>query len=180
MQCFKDFKDIYSEGRMIMGIVRSEADLIKVVEHYSDTIYKTALSYTKCKATAEDILQETLMKYMLCETHFENENHLKAWLIRVTINECKKFYRLFWNSKRIPLEDIYSFETPERHEIFFAVMALPVKYRMIIHLFYYEGFSVKEISKLLNKNENTVLSLLHRARKMLRSEMEVEYEYKRV
>lgn len=161
-----------------MKMVRTEADTVNIIEQYSDTLYKIALSYTRCQATAEDILQTTFLKYMQCQLVFKSTEHTKAWLIRVVINECKRFYRLFWNAKRIPLEDIYSFETPERHEIFYAVMKLPQKYRVVIHLFYYEGLSVKEISKILNKKENTILSWLHRARKILKENMEVEYEYR--
>ncbi|WP_461207020.1 sigma-70 family RNA polymerase sigma factor [Clostridium sp. DL1XJH146] len=163
-----------------MEMVRTETEIIKIIEQYSDTIYKIALSYTRCKATAEDILQETLLKYIQCQKVFEDSEHIKAWLIRVAINECKKFHRLFWNSKRIPLEDIYSFEVSERHEIFYAVMDLPPKYRIVIHLFYYEEYSVKEISKILNQKENTVLSKLHRARKMLKVDMEDEFLYERI
>ena len=165
------------KGGCFMKMERSEADIVKTIEQYSDTLYKIALSYTRCQATAEDILQDTFYKYMLCQISFENEEHKKAWLIRVDINECKKFYRLFWNSKRNPLEDIYSFENPEHNEIFYAVMNLPQKYRIVIHLFYYEDFSVKEISKILNQKENTILSWLHRGRKMLKADMEGEYEY---
>ena len=163
-----------------MKLQRTEAETVAVIEQYSDTLYKIALSYTRCPATAEDILQDTFLKYMQCQIEFENEEHTKAWLIRVVINESKKFYRLFWNSKRIPLEDIYSFEIPERHDIFYAVMNLPKKYRIAIHLFYYEELSVKEISEVLKQKENTVLSWLHRARKMLKRDMEVEYEYRRI
>ncbi|MDF2472585.1 MAG: polymerase subfamily sigma factor [Anaerocolumna sp.] len=163
-----------------MKLVRTEEDTLRTIEQYSDTLYKIALSYTRCNATAEDILQDTYIKYMQCHIEFESNEHKKAWLIRVVINECKKFYRLIWNAKRIPLEDIYSFETPEYHEIFYAVMNLPLKYRIVIHLHYYEDYSVKEISKIIGVKENTILSRMYRARKMLKEDMEVTYEYKRV
>lgn len=163
-----------------MELIRPKTETLTVIEQYSDTLYKIALSYTRCPATAEDIVQDTFLKYMQSTVKFENEEHTKAWLIRVAINECKKFHRLFWNSRRIPLEDIYFFELPEHHEIFYSVMKLPKKYRLAIHLYYYEELSVKEISKILNQKENTVLSWLHRARKLLKEDMEVEYEYKQI
>lgn len=163
-----------------MKIARTESDILQTIEQYSDSLYKIAFSYTRCKATAEDILQDIYLKYMKCEINFENDMHKKAWLIRVAINECKKFYRLFWNSKRMPLEDIYTFETPERHEIFYSVVKLPQKYRIVIHLFYYEELPVKEISKILSINENTILSRLHRGRKMLKEKSEGQYEYGRI
>jgi len=161
-----------------MELIRPKTEILTVIEQYSDTLYKIALSYTRCPATAEDILQDTFLKYMQTPLKFENEEHKKAWLIHVAINECKKFHRLFWNSRRIPLEDIYSFELPEHHEIFYSVMKLPKKYRIVIHLYYYEELSVKEISTILNQKENTVLSWLHRARKILKEDMEVEDEHR--
>ena len=103
-----------------MKLVRTEAETIAVIEQYSDMLFKIALSYTRCQAAAEDIIQDTFLKYMQCRIEFENEEHKKAWLIRVVINECKKFYRLFWNVNKIPLEDIYSFELPEQNEVFFS------------------------------------------------------------
>jgi RNA polymerase sigma-70 factor (ECF subfamily) len=144
------------KGGFLMEFIRSKTETLSVIEQYSDTLYKIALSYTRCPATAEDIIQDTFLKFMQSSQIFENEEHIKAWLIRVVINECKKFHRLFWNSRRIPLEDIYSFELPEHHEIFYSVMNLPEKYRIVIHLYYYEELSVKEISKILSQKENTV------------------------
>lgn len=160
--------------------VRTQENITDTIEKYSDTLFKVALSYTKDKATAEDILQDVLIKYMTGPTEFHDEEHKKAWLLRVTINECKKFFRSIWNVRKIPLEDIYTFEEPERHAVFYAVMELPVKYRIIIHFYYYEELSVKEISKILKLNENTITSRLYRGRKILKEVLEVEYEYKRV
>ncbi len=159
-------------------IVRNRDDIDRTIEEYSNTIYKIAFSYTKDKSISEDILQDVLIKYMTDSTFFYEEEYKKAWLIRVTINECKKFFRSIWNSKRIPLEDIYPFHDPEKHDVFYAVMNLPKKYRIIVHLYYYEGLSIKEISSALDMNENTIMSLLYRGRKILKNIMEVEYEYK--
>jgi RNA polymerase sigma-70 factor (ECF subfamily) len=160
--------------------VRTQENITETIEQYSDTIYKIAFSYTKDKTVAEDILQDVYLKYMTDSTYFQDEEHKKAWLIRVTINECKKFFRSVWNKRRIPLEDIYSFQKPERHAVFYAVLDLPVKYRIMIHLYYYEELSVKEISRILKINENTVMSRLYRGRQLLKNVLEVEYEYRRV
>jgi RNA polymerase sigma-70 factor (ECF subfamily) len=158
--------------------MRTRDDIDNVIETYSHTIYKIAFSYSKEKAISEDILQDVLLKYMTDSTCFHTEEHKKAWLIRVTINECKKFYRTVWNNRRISLEDIYPFQDPEKHEVFYAVMDLPKKYRLIIHLYYYEEMSVKVISDALNIKESTIRSLLFRGRKMLKGILEVDYEYK--
>jgi RNA polymerase sigma-70 factor (ECF subfamily) len=140
-------------------------------------VFKIALSYTGSKTVAEDILQDVYIKYMTASIEFHNEEHRKAWMIRVTINECKKYFRSGWYRRKVQLEDVYSFEDPEKHEIFYAVMELPSKYRVIIHLYYYEEFSVKEISRLTKMNENTVTSRLYRGRKLLKEMLEDEYEF---
>ena len=131
-------------------------------------------------ATSEVILQDVFIKYITDPKVFNYEEDKKAWLLRVTINECKKLFRSVWNTRKEPLEDIYTFEEPEKHEVFYAVMELPVNYRVIIHLYYYEGMSIKEISHILKLNENTVTSRLHRGRKMLRKVLEVEYEFVKI
>jgi len=165
---------------MKKNIMRAQDEINNAIEKYSKTIYKVAFSYTKDKSISEDILQDVLIKFMTDSTNFHEDEHEKAWLIRVTINECKKFYRSIWNLRRISLEDIYPFSDIEKHDVFYAVMDLPKKYRLIIHLYYYEQLSIKEISSLLNANENTIMSLLYRGRKILRNIMEVDYEYKRI
>ena len=165
---------------MKKNIMRAQDEINNAIEKYSKTIYKVAFSYTKDKSISEDILQDVLIKFMTDSTNFYEDEHEKAWLIRVTINECKKFYRSIWNLRRISLEDIYPFSDIEKHDVFYAVMDLPKKYRLIIHLYYYEQLSIKEISSLLNANENTIMSLLYRGRKILRNIMEVDYEYKRI
>ncbi len=112
---------------------------------------------------------------MISEHTFHDDEHKKAWLIRVTINECKKHFRwLSYQPKSYPKTP----EPEEYHDVYSAVMDLPQNYRMVIHLHYYEGLSVKEMSSILEKNENTILSHLHRARKKLKKIMEVDYEYK--
>ena len=161
-------------------VMRTHDDINSAIEDYSSTIYKIAFSYTKNAVTSDDILQDVLIKYMTDTTCFQGEEHKKAWLIRVTINECKKFFRAIWNIKRVPLEDIYPFMDTDKHDVFYAVMDLPQKYRLIIHLYYYEDLSIKEISRILNRKESTVMSLLHRGRKALKNIMEVEYGYKPV
>lgn len=161
---------------MKQGRIHIQEDVRDIVERYSDMVYKIALSYTRDKTVAEDILQEVLIKYMTASHEFRDEEHKKAWIIRVTVNECNRYFRSAWNRKKLPLEDIYSFDDPEKHEVFYAVMELPMKYRIIIHLYYYEELSVKEIAKLMRMKENTVTSRLYRGRKLLKEILEVEYE----
>lgn len=156
--------------------MRTEEEVNHVVSTYSDLVFKLALSYVKDYASAEDIMQTVFLKYMLRgDESLQNE---KAWLIRVTINECKMHHRLYWNSKREPLlEDMQIVDDLQQkeNEVTLAVLRLPAKYRVAIHLHYYEEYSVKEIADILGKTESTVTSLLFRARKKLKKELE-DYE----
>ena len=104
--------------------------------------------------------------------NFESEEHTKAWLIRVTINCTKTMLNSGFLKHRADLDENMKFETPERHELYYAVLNLPIKYRTVIHLYYYENYSIKEISKILKMKENTVKSQLSRAREQLKKEVE--------
>lgn len=158
--------------------IREKEDIEAAIERYTDMISKIAYSYTKNKETAEDMTQNVFLKYMTNTNEFCEEAHKKAWLIRVTINECKKYFRRLNLQFKHPVPDIL--KPPEHSEVYDAVMQLPQKYRVAIHLYYYEELSVKEISLILKKNENTILSLLHRARQKLKKIMEEEYGYHRI
>lgn len=154
-------------------IIKSEADIEKTIQKYSNTIFKIALSYTKNTQVSEDILQDVLISYMTASPDFHEDQHKKAWIIRVTVNECKKYYRaLQYRIKKETLVLPFSAST-EKSDIYYAVMDLPQKYRLVIHLYYYEQLSVKEISSILHKKENTVTSLLYRARQKLKDSMEI-------
>lgn len=152
---------------------RTDREISEAVQMYSDMLFRIAISYTKDMASSEDILQDVFLHFLTDPTLFADEEHKKAWLIRVTVNECKKFHRNPWNQRKVPLTDSFHFQTEERNEVFWLVMALPAKYRIIVHLYYYEGLSVREISSLMQLKESTVQSRLLRARKKLKKEMEV-------
>lgn len=140
----------------------------EIVEKYFDTVYRLALSQTQDTHRADDVLQEVFIRYIKTNKHFESEEHIKAWLIRVTINCIKSSFNNTWTKKTVPLTEDVSFEMPEQEDVYLTVAKLPEKYRLVIHLFYYEQLSVKEISKYLKVKETTVKSQLHRGREMLR------------
>ena len=148
-----------------------------IVETYSDMVYKLALARTKNKANAEDVFQEVFLRLMKNKEKLKSEEHCKAWLIRTTINCSKSLFCSAWFKKVVPLEDTLTFSTPEKSEVYYAVLALPEKYRTVVHLFYYEGLSVIEISKALKMNESTVKSQLSRARNLLKSALKGECNY---
>lgn len=141
-----------------------------IIEKYFNLVYKLAVSQTGDIHNAEDITDEVFLKYMKCDKNFENEEHIKAWLIRVTINSSKSLFSSSWFKKTVPLEDTVPVEMPEdESEVYGAVLKLPQKYRAVIHLFYYEDYSTAQIAKALNTKETTVRSQLSRARDMLKN-----------
>ena len=125
------------------------------------------MARTRNIETSEDVYQEVFLRLARKMPEFESEEHKKAWLIRVTINCSKSILNSSFIKHRADLDENLSFETPERHDIYYAVLNLPIKYRTVIHLYYYENYSIKEISKILKLNENTIKTRLSRARQKL-------------
>lgn len=138
------------------------------VYKYSQTVAKIAFSYLKNTADAEDITQEIFLTLMQKEPKFENEEHLKAWLIRVTINKCKNHLKSSWFKKNNPIPEDMPYLPREQNELLLAVLSLNVKYRLPIHLFYYEGYSIKEIAEILEERMATIGTRLARGRKILK------------
>ncbi len=151
----------------------------ELVEKYFDMVFRLALSQTKNKDYADDIVQDVFFKFLRQEKPFESEEHVKAWLIRVTINCSKSMFTSSWFKKNVPLDEQMdvAFETEEESDVFYATQELPPKYRTVIHLFYYEDMSVERISQCLDMKETTVKSQLHRAREMLREKLKRGYDF---
>lgn len=146
---------------------------------YLDTVYRVALNYIKSPADAEDVTQNVFLKLLQSRKRFDGDAHVKNWLIRVTINECKNLVRSkHW--KEEPLEPYAAqlvFENPEQSELFYSVMELPAKYRIPIYLFYYEEYSTQEIAQILKIPKSTVCTQLRRGRDLLREAMGKEEGY---
>lgn len=142
-------------------------------------VRRICFMYLHNRQDVEDVFQEVFLKLLQTDMNFENEEHEKAWLCRVTINKCKDLCKAFWRKNVDSIEDMeIPFEENKEREVLFAVLSLPKKYKDVIYLFYYEGYTAKEIARLLNQNENTVYSNLHRARKILKSKLGgSDYEY---
>ena len=151
--------------------MRSEFEVNRAVEQYSDMIQRICLCHLKNAADTEDVFQTVFLKYMLYEGDFENAGHEKAWMIRVTVNACKDYLKSFFRRSVVSFEALREMEAEEQEdhrEVLAAVLSLPVKYKDVIYLHYYEGYSAAEIGKILGKKENTVYSLLSRGRGMLK------------
>lgn len=146
--------------------------LEKMIEKYSDMVYRLALTRTKSKENSEDVYQDVFLRLSKKLPNFESEQHEKAWLIRVTINCSKNLLNSKFLKYKEELKEDITFETKERHDIYYAVQELPLKYRTIIHLYYYENYKINEISKILNIKENTIKSNLSRAREKLKQKVE--------
>lgn len=150
-----------------MVYLNKEKYLKEIIEKYSNMIYRLAMARTGNKDMSDDIYQEVFLRLAKKLPKFESEEHEKAWLIRVTINCSKNMLNSGFIRHRAELDENLTFETPERHEIYYAVQKLPLKYKTVIHLYYYENYSIREISKILRVNENTIKTRLARARKEL-------------
>lgn len=141
------------------------------VHKYSKTVVKTAFSYLKNTADAEDIMQEVFLSLMQKQSEFKSEEHLKAWLIRVTINKCKNHLKSSWFKSNNPIPEDIPYLTQEQNELLTAVLSLNIKYRIPIHLFYYEGYSIKEIAEILDERVATIGTRLARGRKILKNKI---------
>ena len=139
-------------------------------KQYMDMVFRIAYGYLKNSSDAEDVTQEVLLRLYRTETDFASEEHRKRWLIRVTVNCCKSLFRAPWRQQE-NLDDYaetLGFEREDYTALFTAVMGLERKYRVPLLLYYFEGYSVKEIGELLLLPENTVSTRLRRARAKLK------------
>ena len=150
----------------------------RMLDRYGDSILRLSYSYLHNMSDAEDVVQETLIRYMKTAPSFENEAHEKAWLLRVASNLSKN--RIDYNNVRQADELDEKLAAEEREDLSFvwdAVKSLPDNYRDVLHLFYHEGYSTKEISMILKRNESTVRSDLKRGREKLRLVLKEVYDF---
>lgn len=150
-------------------------DIMEICTKYGDRLYAAAFNITRQRQDAEDAVQEALLRLFRSDKEFESEEHVKAWLIRVTINIAKSTCTSFWHRNRVPYEDYMEeipFEDDSDRDLMEAVLSLPDKYRIIVHLYYYEGYKTREIADTLKLSENTVKTRLLQSRKLLKNKLE--------
>lgn len=159
-----------------MGEFKQDIPAEKLLEMYSGMIYRLAYLRTRNQTDAEDITQDVFLKYISANKKFNDEEHRKAWLLRVTMNCTNSLVTSAYYRHRTSLEEIPEeiIEIEEKSELYYAVQSLPEKYRITIHLFYYEDLSIAEISAVTKTKESTVKSHLLRAREMLRNILKEE------
>lgn len=154
--------------------MRSEAETNYAIEQYASMIRRICFYHLKNRADTEDVFQNVFLKYLLYEGTFADAEHEKAWFIRVAINACKDHLKSLFRRRTLPL-DVLAEETahlePEQFDLMEAVLTLPAKYKDVIYLYYYEGYSAAEIGYILKTKESTVYSLLSRGRGMLKEKL---------
>ena len=157
--------------------LRSEAFLSCAMDTWGDTVYRVALAQTGSPSDADDVYQDVFIRLLEHEAPFDNDEHLKAWLIRVTINRCRDLTRSVWNRRTEGFERQHvEVAAPDafRADIWEVVGALPPDLRAVVHLFYVEGYATEEIAAIVECQPSTVRTRLHRARQQLRTTLQNE------
>jgi RNA polymerase sigma factor (sigma-70 family) len=165
-------KRIISERALEEDVMKIDTE--QVIATYKDRIFAIGLTMLKNPDDAEDVVQETFLRYHTYKKDFESKEHIESWLYKVAINKAKDIQRKFWRRKQVSMEDYMAtipFDRSQDEELFQAVMALPSKYSIVIHLYYYEDYSIKEIAQQLKLNEGNVKVRLSRARQLLKKQL---------
>ena len=147
----------------------------EIFAEYKDMVYRLAFLRTKSGADADDVTMDVFARCLRAKPAWNDREHQKAWLIRTTINCTKTLLTSAFRRHTVPERDDLFTEMTDHSDVYAAVAGLPEKYRTAVHLYYYEGYSVKEIGGFLSANESTVKSWLFRARDMLREQLKGEY-----
>ena len=146
----------------------TEAQFCEQYNRYKNSVFAVVYNYVQNTADAEDILQDVFLKFYSSEVEFADEEHVKAWLIRVGINASKNHLRKVENRSATVLDESLPYdEKSQDNELLFYVQRLPEKYRIPVHLYYYESYSVKEIAQILEMPQATVKIRLKRGREQL-------------
>lgn len=160
--------------------MRAQEETIKLYEAYGETVFRICMIHLKNQQDAYDTTQETFLKLMQSDTVFDSDEHAKAWLITVASNTCKNILKSFWNKKRVD-DDVLllvsqkeSREWDGQDEVIEAVFRLPEKYKDLVYLHYYEGYSVEEIAKIMGKKSSTLRSRLSKAKILLKQYLDEE------
>ena len=174
--CFQPPRRGHEGEKETMGQLTKDEVFALAVQRYSDTVYRAAMHNCSCAADAEDVVQDVFEKLLRYEGRFENEEHLKAWLLRVAINRCRDITRAARQKDTELDENIPAPEAGYDGSVLDAVRTLPENYRNAVYLHYYEGYTAAEVGRMLGAPTNTVLSWLRRARAQLHTMLKEEIE----
>ncbi|WNS45964.1 sigma-70 family RNA polymerase sigma factor [Paenibacillus sp. MMS20-IR301] len=159
---------------MQRSMTRPGQHVMKSYEQYAEMLFRIALVHLGSREDAEEATQDTFIKLMEKAPAFQDEEHQKAWLIRVITNHCKNLLGRGWRKREVKLEGMEpaAAGNPEELAVLQLVMAMPVKYRTVIHLYYYEDYPIQKISEILRISESAVKMRLRRGRQLLKLELE--------
>lgn len=159
--------------------LRAGGEMDSIIDHYQDMVYGLALARTGSRADADDVFQEVFLAYHQCGKTFRDEEHRKAWLLRTTVNQCRRVTSSSWRQKTVPLserEDVpVQFREPGENQVWEALQGLSEDYRLPLYLFYFQGLSTREIAKALAVRPGTVRMRLVRGRDQLRETLKGAY-----
>ena len=158
---------------MSKSLLRTDKEIKEIYERHRQTVYRVSFAYMKNSEDAADAVQETFIRLIRKAPAFENTEHEKAWLIRTASNICKDELKHWWR-KHDDLDNYKETESTEKTEIddvIMAVMDLPDKYKTVVYLYYYEGYTSVEIADILGKPKSTIRNYLHEARKILKERL---------
>lgn len=169
------------------NVTVAEETLQLKIDEYAGMLYKLAFFQLKNYQDAEDVVQETFYQYIKTAPVFVSREHEKAWFMKVTLNGCRKIFRCAWYRHRdsLPVPELSSesnmerlvLEKERRQEVLQAVFSLPGRYREVLHLFYFEDLSIRQIAEVTGRKESTVTSQLTRGRELLKKKLKEEYQY---
>lgn len=154
---------------------RTSGEMEEIIARYRSTVFGLALAKTGCRADAEDVFQEVFLAYYRADKRFDGEEHRKAWLLRTTLNHCKRLTGSTWRRRTVPLEqreeEGVCFATAEENEVWQALRELEESLRLPIYLFYFQGLTTREIARTLAVGEGAVRMRLSRGRAKLRERL---------
>lgn len=161
---------------MEIQLLRTDDCVSEIITKYADMVFRLCFVYLKNKADAEDAFQDIFLKLYEKNLSFNDEEHLKSWLIRCTINHCKNIATSFWNRNKTSIDEVTIAITETNDmdvdkEVIKNVMQLPVNYRSVIYLYYFDGYRTKEIAEMLMIKDATVRTRLKRGREMLKQNL---------
>ena len=157
---------------MEIQLLRTDSCVSEIISKYANLVFRLCVVYLKNEADAEDAFQDIFIKLFEKNPKFNDEEHIKAWLIKCTTNHCKNILGSYWNRFRVSMDNVeLPIEDKEDDELVKFVMKLPFKYKAVIYLYYYEGYNSLEISEILNVKEATVRTQLKRGRELLKKDL---------
>ena len=159
-----------------MPVWKDASDAAAFVQRYAQMILRLCFTYSLGRADAEDVCQNVFLKLLQCDRRFADEGETRAFIIRMTINECKDALKSGWRRRTVPLDELIEREAPglpaQDSDVLAAVQRLPLKYREAVYLYYYEGYNTEEVAALAGVKPAAARQRLARAREKLRKELE--------